>query len=253
MPTGKFHIGELKIEVQGGIEELIDCQETQKQINKAEKRLREASGNQQIEVVRGNSGEAKASIYLVAKTGDAFFTINLERDEESLLGVKVGESSTFEVHERKPKESEKRTAKEKERRDSSSFDGSDRIGGHSKRPRRRPNMGEPSEKPIGEMSAGEAREDIVKRANVEPDKSTPIEEISINRGNVKTLMQRYVTEICGRDGRYMNRVAALFEVDDFGRLPLEDLDEALKLFESEKDLREREQETFEPDDSFGAF
>jgi hypothetical protein len=247
MPTGHFHIGDLSFSFEGTVKELAHCQEIIREIDRAEQRLRRASGAEQVVVIYDQDLEGERGTFdkmrLRAYDDENNYTLDLGVTDTNPLGVYVGYDQNIEVYNRDSGETWEITPEgDRVEAGGSRPEESSPDGGAPREPRQRPTT-EPPPDP-SEAEVERAAEVLLKRARQHPPEQR-VGETTIPDGPLGEKLVGFAA-YCGRDDGYVQRVLDAKGVSAIGELTVEQVSDVLAMIRDEETLRRNEH--FEPDD-----
>lgn len=102
---GIFQLADLTVQVEGSIEELVDCQGVEREFDRACRKIRKAAGDADVQILLDKnlqSGEGRefSKIRLRAYSDGKNFTIDCGSTEDNILGVYVDWDAPVEVYDR---------------------------------------------------------------------------------------------------------------------------------------------------------
>ncbi|WP_251965461.1 hypothetical protein [Salinibacter ruber] len=256
MPTGHFAIGDLSFSFEGSLEELAHCQEIVREIERAEHRLRRASGAEEVVVIYDQDLEGERGTFdkmrLRAYDDDHNYTLDLGVTDTNPLGIYVGYDQNIEVYDRDTGEAWQITPEgdpvkpdadtsEADRREEPTAREADASRGPF------PSSAQPTEptSPEGPSQAeiDRAAEVLLNRVRQQPSEQR-VGETTIPDGPLGEKLLGFAT-YCGRDEGYLNRVLDVKSVSGVGGLTVGQVPDVLAMIRDEETLRQNE--SFEPD------
>ena len=254
MPTGHFTIGDLSFSFEGDLKDLAHCQKIIREIQRAEQRLRRASGsqevfliyNQDLEGERGTFDKMRLRAYDDAKN----YTLDIGVTDNNPLGIYVGYDQNIEVYERERGEVWQ-IDPEGNRIESSEGQG-EMPEPEETATQQAPPTDQESEPPAS-ASAQEApaRAEIERAAEAlrtrvggHPPEQL-VGETTISDGPLADKLKGFA-QYCGRDEGYLHRVLDAVGVSAMGELAVGQVGDVIDMIKDEEVLRQNE--SFEPDD-----
>jgi hypothetical protein len=254
MPTGHFTIGDLSFSFEGDLKDLAHCQKIIREIQRAEQRLRRASGsqevfliyNQDLEGERGTFDKMRLRAYDDAKN----YTLDIGVTDNNPLGIYVGYDQNIEVYERERGEVWQ-IDPEGNRVESSEGQG-EMPEPEETATQQAPPTDQESEPPAS-ASAQEApaRAEIERAAEAlrtrvggHPPEQL-VGETTIPDGPLADKLKGFA-QYCGRDEGYLHRVLDAVGVSAMGELAVGQVGDVIDMIKDEEVLRQNE--SFEPDD-----
>ncbi len=261
MPTGHFTIGDLSFSFDGDLEELAHCQEIVREIKRAEKRLRQASGSQEVFLIYDQDLEGERGTFdkMRLRTYDDTnnYTLDIGVTDNNPLGIYVGYDQNIEVYNRdsgeawqidpegnrvestvqdEVKESEEAAtrAAEASRQQSHPTESASEEPAPSSRSR----ADGPS--PADIESAAEV---LRKRASRHPPEQL-VGETTIPDGPLGEKLKGFA-EYCGRSEGYLHRVLDTKDVSSVEELTVGQVADTVDMIKDEEVLRQNE--SFEAD------
>lgn len=256
MPTGHFTIGDLSFSFEGDLKELAHCQKIIREIQRAEQRLRRASGsqevfliyNQDLEGERGTFDKMRLRAYDDAKN----YTLDIGVTDNNPLGIYVGYDQNIEVYDRE-RGDVWQIDPEGNRVESS--DGQDEMPEPEEQP---PSPSQTqsaaAEAPLASASSAQeappraeierAAEALRARVSGYPSEQL-VGETTIPGGPLADKLKGFA-RYCGRDEGYLHRVLDAVGVSAVGELAVGQVGDVIDMIKDEEVLRQNE--SFEPDD-----
>jgi hypothetical protein len=263
MPTGHFSIADLSFSFEGTLKELAHCQEIIREIERAERRLRRASGTEKVFLIydRDLEGERGTFDKMRLRTyGDGVnYTLDLGVTDTNPLGVYVGYDQNIEVYDR---ESGDAWQIDPEGTRIDGAEARDEAPGPEAAPTTQPADSSGEAPPSGSAQADTADETATSspaRSRNEIERAAEalrhrlkghppeqlVGETTIPDGPLGDKLKGFA-EYCGRDEDYLRRVLDAAGVSAVDRLPVERVPDVIDMIADEAVLRENE--SFEPDD-----
>lgn len=254
MPTGHFTIGDLSFSFEGDLKELAHCQEIVREIKRAERRLRRASGSQEVYLIydqdlegeRGTFDKMRLRAYDDAKN----YTLDIGVTDNNPLGIYVGYDQNIEVYDRDRGETWE-IDPEGNRVESS--EGQDDMPA----PEEPTQQGPPAEQEEAPPAAPSSSHDGPSRAEVEraakalqkrvsthPPEQL-VGETTIPDGPLAEKLKGFA-RYCGRDQGYLHRVLDAIGVSAVEQIAVGQVPDVIDMMKDEEVLRQNE--SFEPDD-----
>ena len=256
MPTGHFEIGDLSFTFDGSLRELAHCQEIIREIERAERRLRRASGADQVVMIYDQDLEGERGTFdkmrLRAYDDEHNYTLDLGVTDTNPLGIYVGYDQNIEVYDRDTGETWQITPEgDRVEADEGQSEGGPQgeptaRGADSPRPRSAsagPEGPASSEGP-SRAEIDRAAELLLSRARQHPSEQR-VGDTTIPDGPLGEKVIGFAT-YCGRDEGYLNRVLDVKDVSAVEALTVGQVPGVLAMIKDEKTLRQNE--SFEPDD-----
>jgi len=251
MPTGHFQIGDLSFSFEGTVKELAHCQEIVREIERAEQRLRRASGAETVVVIYDQDLEGERGTFdkmrLRAYDEENNYTLDLGVTDTNPLGVYVGYDQNIEVYNRDSGETWEITpegdrveAGTNGMEDPTPEDPSDQGTG----PRRQRPADPASPEGPSEAEIERAAEVLLNRARQHPPEQR-VGETTIPDGPLGEKVVGFAA-YCGRGDGYLKRVLDAKGVSAVGELTVGQVSDVLAMIQDEETLRRNEH--FEPDD-----
>jgi hypothetical protein len=253
MPEGHFTIGDLSFSFEGDLRELAHCQKIIREINRAEQRLRQASGSQEVFLIydqdlegeRGTFDKMRLRAYDDAKN----YTLDIGVTDNNPLGIYVGYDQNIEVYDRDRGEAwqidlEGNRVESSERQD------------EMPEPEATTQQAPPTdqeEPPASPSSAQEgpsraeierAAEALRKRVRTPPSEQL-VGETTIPDGPLAEKLKGFA-RYCGRDEGYLHRVLDAVGVSSVDQIAVGQVPDVIDMIKDEEMLRQNE--SFEPDD-----
>ncbi|WP_263785574.1 hypothetical protein [Salinibacter grassmerensis] len=256
MPTGHFAIGDLSFSFEGSLEELAHCQEIVREIERAEHRLRRASGAEEVVVIYDQDLEGERGTFdkmrLRAYDDEHNYTLDLGVTDTNPLGIYVGYDQNIEVYNRDTGETWQITPEGdpvKSDEDGSGADPREEPTARDADTSRRPSSSstrstEPasSEGP-SQAEIDRAAEVLVNRVRQQPPEQR-VGDTTIPDGPLGEKLIGFAT-YCGRGEGYLNRVLDVKSVSAVDALTVGQVPDVLAMIKDEETLRQNE--SFEPD------
>jgi hypothetical protein len=103
--TGIYQLADLTIQVEGSIEELVDCQGVAREFDRACRKIREAAGDADVQILldknlESSEGREFSKVRLRAYAEGKNYTIDCGSTEDNILGVYVPWDAPVEVYDR---------------------------------------------------------------------------------------------------------------------------------------------------------
>jgi hypothetical protein len=261
MPEGHFTIGDLSFSFEGDLEELAHCQEIIREIQRAEQRLRRASGSQEVFLIYDQDLEGERGTFdkmrLRAYDDANNYTLDIGVTDNNPLGIYVGYDQNIEVYNRDSGEAwqidpEGNRVEAAAQREAKEPDEAARQAADASRQQPRP------AEPTSEASAPSSRsqtdgpsqadieraaEVLRKRASRHPPEQL-VGETTIPDGPLAEKLKGFA-RYCGRDEGYLHRVLDAKGVSSMAELTVGQVADAVDMIKDEEVLRQNE--SFEPD------
>jgi hypothetical protein len=249
MPTGHFHIGDLSFSFEGTVKELAHCQEIVREIDRAERRLRRASGAEQVVVIYDQDLEGERGTFdkmrLRAYDDENNYTLDLGVTDTNPLGIYVGYDQHIEVYNRDSGETWEITPEgERVEAGASRPEEAGPDEGSPPESRQRPAAEPPSSEGPSQAEIERAAEVLLNRAQQHP-RDQRVGETTIPDGPLAEKLVGFAA-YCGRDDGYLERVLDVKGVSSVGALTVGQVSDVLAMIQDEETLRRNEH--FEPDD-----
>jgi hypothetical protein len=272
MPTGHFTIGDLSFSFEGDLKELAHCQEIIREIQRAEQRLRRASGAQEVLLIYDRDLEGERGTFdkmrLRAYDGSTNYTLDIGVTDNNPLGIYVGYDQNIEAYDREQGETWE-IAPEGNRVETSAEQGPSR--GDADAEGQRTEASSPETSPAAAPSSGggassspssaqaqgtsqaaqgASRAEIERaatalQARVQGSPSDQlVGETTIPDGPLADKLHGFV-RYAGRDEGYLSRVLDAMSVPSVERLTVGQVEDAIEMITDEEALRQNE--SFEPD------
>jgi len=108
---GIFQLADLTVQVEGSIEELVDCQGIEREFKRACRKIREAAGEEDVQIIldknlESSEGREFSKVRLRAYSGGKNYTIDCGKTDDNPLGVYVDWDAPVEVYDRETGEVE---------------------------------------------------------------------------------------------------------------------------------------------------
>jgi len=248
MPTGHFQIGDLSFSFDGTLKELAHCQEIVREIDRAEQRLRRASGVERVVVIYDQDLEGERGTFdkmrLRAYDDDNNYTLDLGVTDTNPLGVYVGYDQNIEVYNRDSGDTWQITPDgDRVEADENGPEVADREDASTREPRQRPAEPVSSEGP-SRAEIERAAEVLQNRVRQHPPEQR-VGETTIPDGPLGAKITGFAA-YCGRDDGYLRRVLDVKGVSTVDALTVGQVPDVLAMIKDEETLRQNER--FEPDD-----
>ncbi len=263
MPTGHFAIGDLSFSFEGSLEELAHCQEIVREIERAEHRLRRASGAEEVVVIYDQDLEGERGTFdkmrLRAYDDDHNYTLDLGVTDTNPLGIYVGYDQNIEVYDRDAGEAWQITPEgdpvqpdadtsAANRREEPTAREADASRGPSSSSTQSTDSPTQSTEPASSEGPSQAEIDraaevLLTRVRQQPSEQR-VGETTIPDGPLGEKLLGFAT-YCGRDEGYLNRVLDVKSVSGIGELTVGQVPDVLAMIKDEETLRQNE--SFEPD------
>lgn len=272
MPTGHFTIGDLSFSFEGDLKELAHCQEIIREIQRAEQRLRRASGAQEVLLIYDRDLEGERGTFdkmrLRAYDGSTNYTLDIGVTDNNPLGIYVGYDQNIEAYDREQGETWE-IAPEGNRVETSAEQGPSR--GDADAEGQRTEASSPETSPAAapssgggassspssaqaqgtsQVAQGASRAEIERaaaalQARVQGSPSDQlVGETTIPDGPLADKLHGFV-RYAGRDEGYLSRVLDAMSVPSVERLTVGQVEDAIEMITDEEALRQNE--SFEPD------
>ncbi len=264
MPTGHFAIGDLSFSFEGDLKELAHCQEIVREIKRAERRLREASGAQEVFLIYDRDLEGERGTFdkmrLRAYDGSTNYTLDVGVTDNNPLGIYVGYDQNIEVYDRDQGEAwqidpdgnrvdvaeQDATSEQSETSQKQRAAAEARSSGSEDVPDASPSSGGQAQPAEGPSRAEIERAAEALRSRVQGYPSDQlVGETTIPDGPLADKIRGFV-RYCGRDTGYLHRVLDAAGVSALGRLTVGQVADVIDMIKDEDVLRQNEH--FEPDD-----
>ena len=256
MPTGRFTIGDLSFSFEGSLKELAHCQEIVREIERAEHRLRRASGAEEVVVIYDQDLEGERGTFdkmrLRAYDDEHNYTLDLGVTDTNPLGIYVGYDQNIEVYSRDTGETWQITP-EGDRinpeEDESEMDRREEPTAREEDTSRRPSSApahptEPSSSQgPSQAEIDRAAEVLLTRVRQQPPEQR-VGDTTIPDGPLAEKLIGFAT-YCGRDEGYLSRVLDAKSVSAVDELTVQQVPDVLAMIKDEETLRQNE--SFEPD------
>lgn len=253
MPTGHFTIGDLSFSFEGDLNELAHCQELIREINRAEQRLRRASGSQEVYLIYDQDLEGERGTFdkmrLRAYDDETNYTLDIGVTDNNPLGIYVGYDQNIEVYDRDRGET---WQIDPEGNRVESAEGQDEMPTPEETTQQTPPAGQ-EEPPTSPSSAREepsraeierAAEALRQRVSTHPSGQL-VGETTIPDGPLGEKLKGFA-RYCGRDEGYLHRVLDAVGVSAVGAIAVGQVPDVIDMIRDEEVLRQNE--SFEPDD-----
>jgi len=256
MPTGHFTIGDLSFSFDGSLKELAHCQEIIREIERAEHRLRRASGADEVVVIYDQDLEGERGTFdkmrLRAYDDDHNYTLDLGVTDTNPLGVYVGYDQNIEVYDRDTGETGQITPKGDRIEAEGNASGApsrDEPTARGADPSRQRSASTASADPASSEGPSQAEIDRAAEVLLNRTRQHPPEqrvgETAIPDGPLGEKIIGFAA-YCGRDEGYLSRVLDVEGVSAVDALTVEQVSDVLAMIRDEETLRQNE--SFEPDD-----
>ena len=253
MPTGHFMIGDLSISFEGDLKELAHCQEIIREIDRAEQRLRRASGAQEVFLIYDRDLEGERGTFdkmrLRAYDGATNYTLDIGVTDTNPLGIYVGYDQNIEVYDRDEGET---WQIDSEGNRVESAGGQDEMPGPEETTQQAP---PPKQKTApsasGSAQEGPSRAEIERAARALRQRlrghaaDERVGDTTIPDGPLGEKLKGFA-RYCGRDQGYLHRVLDAVGVSTVEALRMGQVDDVISMITDEEVLRQNE--SFEPDD-----
>jgi len=264
MPTGRFSIGDLSFSFEGDLTELAHCQELIREIDRAEQRLRRASGSDRVVLIYDRDLEGERGTFdkmrLRAYDEENNYTIDIGETDNNPLGIYVGYDQNIEVYNREsgntwqidPEghrvDSPKEEPSPKEQPESQTR-GDARRAAAQEASRDAPSSARPASEQSGTDSQAEvegpseaeirsASDMLLDRASRHPPEQR-VGETTLSGGPLAEKIQGFA-RYCGRDEGYLHRVLDAQGVSSVHELTVGQVPGAIEMIRDEETLRQNE-------------
>jgi len=252
MPTGHFTIGDLSFSFEGDLNELAHCQEIIREIKRAERRLRRASGAQEVYLIydqdlegeRGTFDKMRLRAYDDAKN----YTLDIGVTDNNPLGIYVGYDQNIEVYDREAGEVWQ-IDPEGNRVESSEVQDEMPVPEASTQQappeqESEPPSSSPTQDGASRAEVERAAEALRRRVRTHPSEQL-VGETTIPDGPLADKLKGFV-RYCGRDEGYLHRVLNAIGVSAVDQIAVGQVGDVIDMIKDEEVLRQNE--SFEPDD-----
>ncbi|WP_103020243.1 hypothetical protein [Salinibacter altiplanensis] len=253
MPTGHFTIGDLSFSFEGSLKELAHCQEIAREIERAEHRLRRASGADQVVVIYDQDLEGERGTFdkmrLRAYDDEHNYTLDLGVTDTNPLGVYVGYDQNIEVYNRDTGETGQISPEgdqiEADEAEASPQDEPTARGADSSRQRSASaaSAAPASSEGPSQAEIDRAAEVLLNRVRRHPSEQR-VGNTTIPDGPLGEKVVGFAT-YCGRNEGYLSRVLDVEGVAAVDELTVGQVSGVLAMIKDEETLRQNE--SFEPD------
>ena len=254
MPTGHFTIGDLSFSFEGDLKELAHCQEIIREIQRAERRLRRASGSQDVFLIYDRDLEGERGTFdkmrLRAYDDTTNYTLDIGVTDNNPLGIYVGYDQKIEVYDRDRGETWQ-IDPEGNRVESS--EGQDEIPAPEETTQQAPPTEQeeappaapsPSQEGPSRAEVERAAKALRKRVRTHPHEQL-VGETTIPDGPLADKLTGFA-RYCGRDQGYLHRVLDAVGVSAVEEIAVGQVGDVIDMIKDEEVLRQNE--SFEPDD-----
>jgi hypothetical protein len=262
MPTGHFTIGDLSFSFDGDLKELAHCREIVREIERAEQRLRRASGSQEVFLIYDQDLEGERGTFdkMRLRTYDDAnnYTLDIGVTDNNPLGIYVAYDQNIEAYNRDSGEAwqidpEGNRVESTAQDEAGEPDTAATQTSEASRQQSRP--AEPASEESAPSSRSQtegpspadiesAAEVLQKRASRHPPEQR-VGETSIPDGPLGEKLKGFA-KYCGRSEGYLHRVLDTKGVSSVGKLTVGQVADAVEMIKDEEVLRQNE--SFESDD-----
>jgi hypothetical protein len=263
MPEGHFTIGDLSFSFEGDLKELAHCQEIIREIQRAEQRLRRASGSEEVFLIydrdlegeRGTFDKMRLRAYDDAKN----YTLDIGVTDNNPLGIYVGYDQNIEVYDRERGETwqidpDGRRVEPSEGQDQMPEPEATTAQPEEATTQQAPPTEEGSSSttapaPSSEETPSQAEIERAAKALLQRVRTHPPEQLvgetTIPDGPLGEKLKGFA-HYCGRDEGYLHRVLDAVGVSAVEQIAVGQVPDVIDMVKDEEVLRQNE--SFEPDD-----
>jgi len=235
MPTGHFSIGDLSFSYEGSLKELAHCQRIQREISRAERRLRRASGSDRVVLIYDTGLEGERGTFdklrLRAYDSDCNYTLDIGNTDENPFGVYVGGADNITVYNRTEEREEHEITPDGEKV---------QLGGSGVREGSRSSSGESaSEAGSSEIDPQKVASTVQALLSQKPE-SQALSETILDDGPAPEKI-RTLASLFGRDEDYVRRVAGAIGFQSLEEITVGTAEAVVECLSDPNELQSREQ------------
>jgi len=254
MPEGHFTIGDLSFAFEGDLEELAHCQEIIREIQRAEQRLRRASGSQEVFLIYDQDLEGERGTFdkMRLRTYDDAnnYTLDIGVTDNNPLGIYVGYDQNIEVYDRERGETWQidpdgnRVDSSEGQNEMPEPEETTQQAPPTDREEAPPATSSPAQEGPSRAEIERAAEALRKRVSTHPPEQL-VGETTIPDGPLAEKLKGFA-RYCGRDQGYLHRVLDAIGVSAVDQIAVGQVPDVIDMIKDEEVLRQNE--SFEPDD-----